>query len=209
MFPQDQAIFVPLVLLRTLKYGVVMYTTFQQLRFAKWKLLLGIWWAFWGLLYVLNDIELFWYNESFPLFTYQDVTRIIIAAFVTFGVMALVATWLVKGFKRQEIAPEIKFDGGRYGWKTIFFCVAYALIYYAFGFIPWILPEVRQFYASWAITSGPIYMLLLFNVLGGALWFIFSLPILTGVRTKKQAYWLLPLVLVRGVLARFPDSQSE
>ncbi len=176
----------------------VMLVTMKELQFKGWKLFLGTWWAFWGLLYVLNDIEIYWYNESFPMFTYDDVTRIIISAFLTFDVMALVGMWLVNGFKGAELAPGVIFSAGRYGWKVALFCVAYSLIYYLFGFIPWMLPEVRDFYASWAITSEPLYVLLLFNVFRGALWLLFSLPLLMGLKSRRQGFWLLPLVLVTG-----------
>ena len=38
-------------------------------------------------------------------------------------------------------------------------------------------------------------MLLSFNVFRGALWLVFSLPILLGARTRKVALWLMPLML--------------
>ncbi|MCK4470785.1 MAG: hypothetical protein KAW49_03265, partial [Anaerolineae bacterium] len=61
-------------------------------------------------------------------------------------------------------------------WQAIFIS-----FYYCCGFIPWTLfPQVREFYASWAATTEPIPVLLLFNVPRGALWFLFSLPILLG-----------------------------
>ena len=41
-------------------------------------------------------------------------------------------------------------------------------------------------------------VLLLFNVFRGALWLVFSLPILLGAKTRKVAFWLMPLVLFNG-----------
>jgi hypothetical protein len=154
--------------------------------------------AFWGLFNVLNMVELYWYNESFPLFTYLDVTKLVISSLVTYGLTTLVGMWLVGGFKREEAESQTTFEVGRNWRKVLLFCVAYPLFYYCCGFITRIFPEVREFYAGWAVTMEPLYILLLFNVFRGALWLLFSLPILMGARTRKVAFWLMPLVLFTG-----------
>lgn len=195
---EDQAAFMPLFLLNTLINMTVMYLVLINLRYQGWKLFVGAWMAFWGLFTVLNAVELYWYNEAFPLFTYLDVTKMIINSLIVYGLTTLVGTWLVGGFKREEGEHQTAFEAGRYGWKIIVFCVAYAFFYYCCGFITRIFPEVREFYAGWAMTMEPIPVLILFNVPRGALWFIFSLPILFGAKTRKQAYWLMPLVLFAG-----------
>ncbi len=198
MTPEDQAVFMPLFLLNVFINMVVMYLMLRYLRDQGLKLFLGVWMAFWGLFIVLNAIELYWYHESFPLFTYLDVTKIVVSALVTYGATTLVGTWLVGGFKRDAQERETTFEAGRFGWRIGLFCVLYPLFYYLCGFIPWSFPEVRAFYAGWASTTEPIPVLLLFNVFRGALWFLFSLPILLGARTRRQAYWLLPLILFTG-----------
>jgi hypothetical protein len=154
--------------------------------------------TFWGVFTVLNAIELYWYNEAFPLYTYLDVTTLIINSLIAYGLTTLVATRLVEGFKREEADKHTIFEAGRYGWKIFLFCVAYAIFYYFCGFITRIFPEVREFYSGWALTMEPIPILILFNVLRGALWLIFSLPILLAARTRKVAFWLMPLVLFTG-----------
>jgi len=198
MTPEDQAAFMPLFLLNTFINMTVMVLLLTYLRYRGWKLFLGVWMAFWGLFTVLNAVELYWYNESFPLFTYLDVTKLIIHSLIIFGLASLVGVWLVGGFKREEMERQTVFDAGRYGWRISLFCVAYSLFYYCCGFITRIFPEVRAFYAGWAATMEPLYMLLGFNVFRGVLWFIFSVPILLGARTRKQAYWLMPLILFVG-----------
>jgi hypothetical protein len=103
--------------------------------------------------------------------------------------------WLVGGFKREATEKQISFDAGRYAWKVILFCVAYSFFYYGCGFITRLFPAAVEFYAGWAATMEPLYMLLSFNVFRGALWLVFSLPILLGARTRKVALWLMPLML--------------
>jgi hypothetical protein len=198
MTPEDQAAFLPLFLFNILLNVTVLYLVLVNLRYQGWKLFLGVWMAFWGLFNVLNMVELYWYNESFPLFTYLDVTKLVISSLVTYGLTTLVGMWLVGGFKREEAESQTTFEVGRNWRKVLLFCVAYPLFYYCCGFITRIFPEVREFYAGWAVTMEPLYILLLFNVFRGALWLLFSLPILMGARNRKVAYWLMPLVLFTG-----------
>ena len=88
-------------------------------------------------------------------------------------------------------------------WKAGLFSVLYSLFYFCCGFITRLFPEAREFYAGWAQTMESIPVLLLFNVIRGALWLLFSLPVLLGATTRRQAYWLMPLVLVIGTAASF------
>ena len=198
MTPTDQAAFMPLFLTKAFINMVVMYLILTHLRTKSWKLFIGVWMALWGIITVLNAIELYWYNEAFPLFTYLDVTKMIISSLVTYGATALAGTWLVGGFKREEGEKQTDFDGGRYGWKILLFSVAYAFFYYCCGFITRIFPEVREFYAGWAATMESVPVLLLFNVFRGGLWLAFSLPILLEAKTRRTAFWLMPLVLFNG-----------
>ena len=195
MTPEDQAAFMPLFLFKVFLNMVVMYLVLTFLRYKGWKLFLGVWMAFWGLIHVVNGTELYWYNEAFPLFTYLDVTKLLVSSLVVYGLTALVGVWSVGGLKREEAEKQITFDAGRYGWKIGLFCVLYPLFYFSCGFITRLFPAAVEFYANWATTMEPFYILLLFNVFRGALWLVFSLPILLGARTRKVALWLMPLML--------------
>lgn len=195
MTPEDQVAFMPLFLLKIFINMAVMYLVLNYLCYKGWKLFFCVWMAFWGLIAVVNATELYWYNEAFPLITYLDVTKLIINSFVIYGVTTLVAIRLVGGLKRKEMNKQTLFDVGRYGWKIALFCVTYPFFYFACGFITRIFPDVRVFYAGWAATMEPLPILLLFNVFRAALWLAFSVPILLGARTRKQAFWLMPLML--------------
>jgi hypothetical protein len=195
MTPEDQAAFMPLFVLKVILNLVVMYLVLVNLRNNGWKLFLGVWMAFWGLIHVVNGTELYWYNEAFPLFTYLDVTKLLVSSLIVYGPTALVGVWLVGGFKREEVEKQTTFDAGHYGWKIGLFCVLYSLFYYCCGFITRLFPAAVEFYAGWATTMEPLYILLLFNVFRGALWLVFSLPILLGAKTRKVAFWLMPLML--------------
>lgn len=201
--PEEQASFMPLFFFNTLINMAVLFTTLTSLRYKGWKLVLAGTITFFGLFSVLNVIELIWYNESFPLITYLDTVKMMISSLLSYGTTTLVGVRLIKGFKKEEQARNTVFDAGRYGWKIGLFAILYPLFYYCCGFIPWAIPEVREFYATWNTTRESIPVLLLFNVLRGLLWFAFSLSILLGTTTRKRAFWLMPLVMVTGTAMAF------
>ena len=90
MSPQDQSAFMPLFLLTVFINTTVMYVGLTYLRYKGWKLFLAVWISFFGLFTVLNCVELFWYIESFPLFTPLDITKLMIIDLFKFGLLALV-----------------------------------------------------------------------------------------------------------------------
>ena len=193
---EEQASFMPLYLLNTLINMSVLFITLNCLRYRSWKLYLAVFISFYGLFSVMNLLEILWFIKAFPMFTTLDVIKMSFTALFTFGLTALVGTWLVKGFKKEEEARSTVFDAGRFAWKIGLFMVLYSLFYFCCGFIAWAFPATRELYAGWAGTGEQIPVLLLFQVFRGGLWFLFSLPILLGVTTRKQAFWLLPLILV-------------
>ena len=199
MTPEDQASFMPLFLLNIFINMNANYLLLKNLRYRGWKLFLFVWLSAFGIFALLNNIELYWYNEAFPLYSFMDVHKLNAIALTSYGLSTLVGVCLAGGFKREEKESGVEFIVGKGGWRIVFFCAAYSLIYYAFGFLPWtFFPEVREFYAGWALTTEPIPVLLLFNVFRGLLWFLSSLPILTGVCSRGQACWLLPMMLFCG-----------
>ena len=108
--PGEQSLFMPLFLLNTLINVAVLFTILSCLRYKGWKLFLAGTITCFGLFSMLNVIELIWYNESFPLITYLDTVKMMISSLLTYGATALVGTWLIKGFKREEQAREPIFD---------------------------------------------------------------------------------------------------
>ena len=193
---EEQASFMPLYLLNTLINMSVLFITLNCLRYRSWKLYLAVFISFYGLFSVMNLLEILWFIKAFPMFTTLDVIKMSFTALFTFGLTALVGTWLVKGFKKEEEARSTVFDAGRFAWKIGLFMVLYSLFYFCCGFIAWAFPATRELYAGWAGTGEQIPVLLLFQAFRGGLWFLFSLPILLGATTRKQAFWLLPLILV-------------
>ena len=193
---EEQASFMPLYLLNTLINMSVLFITLNCLRYRSWKLYLAVFISFYGLFSVMNLLEILWFIKAFPMFTTLDVIKMSFTALFTFGLTALVGTWLVKGFKKEEEARSTVFDAGRFAWKIGLFMVLYSLFYFCCGFIAWAFPATRELYAGWAGTGEQIPVLLLFQVFRGGLWFLFSLPILLGATTRKQTFWLLPLILV-------------
>lgn len=198
MSPEDQSLFIPLFLLNTFINMNVIYLVLTKLYFKGWKLFLAVWLATFGIFGLVNYIEMFWYNEAFPLITLLDATKVTVISLINYGITSLIGVLLTNGFKREEKERRAEFVAGKYAWRIILFCVTYPFVYLAFGFIPWAFPAVREFYSEWALTSEPIPVLLLFNVFRGFLWFLSSLPILTGTVARKQAFWMMPLILVCG-----------
>jgi hypothetical protein len=198
MSPEDQAAFFPIFVIDLLIRMTVLYLVINYIRFTGWKLFFGVWMAFWGICSAVNLTELFWYNEAFPLVNFLDVTKMMIHTLLVYGITVLVCMLLCQGFRRKEKSTEIRFRSGRFGWRIILFCVLYAPFYYLCGFSTRLYEGVRDFYAAWAMTMEPLYMLLLFNAFRGLLWFVFALPLLTGFTSRKQALLFVPLVLFVG-----------
>jgi len=193
---EEQALFMPLYLLYIFITMSVLFFALKCLRYRKLRLYLAVVISFFGLFSVLNQVEILWYIEAFPLFTTLDVVKMLITDLIAYGVTALVGVWLVKGFKKEKETKTTLFDGGRSSWKVVVFMILYPLFYFCCGFIAWAFPATRELYAGWAATAEPIPLLLLFNVFRGGLWLFFSYPLLLGARTRKLAFWLLPSVLV-------------
>lgn len=193
---KEQSLFMPLYLLYIFIAMSALFITLKCLRYKSLRLYLAVFISFIGLFSVLNQVEILWYIEAFPLFTSLDVVKMFLTDVFAYGITALVGVWLVKGFKKEKEVKSTVFDVGRSFWKVAVFVVLYPLFYYCCGFIAWSFPAAREFYSGWAATSEPIPILLLFNVFRGGLWLFFSLPLLLGARTKKQAFRLLPSILV-------------
>jgi hypothetical protein len=192
----EKALFMPLYLLYIFIAMSALFITLKCLRYKSLRLYLAVFISFIGLFSVLNQVEILWYIEAFPLFTSLDVVKMFLTDVFAYGITALVGVWLVKGFKKEKEVKSTVFDMGRSSWKVAVFVVLYPLFYYCCGFIAWSFPAAREFYSGWAATSEPISILLLFNVFRGGLWLFFSLPLLLGARTRKQAFRLLPFILV-------------
>ena len=193
---KEQSLFMPLYLLYIFIAMSALFITLKCLRYKSLRLYLAVFISFIGLFSVLNQVEILWYIEAFPLFTSLDVVKMFLTDVFAYGITALVGVWLIKGFKKEKEVKSTVFDVGRSFWKVAVFVVLYPLFYYCCGFIAWSFPAAREFYSGWAATSEPIPILLLFNVFRGGLWLFFSLPLLLGARTRKQAFRLLPFILV-------------
>jgi len=193
---EEQAVFMPLYLLYIFIAMSALFITLKCLRYKSLRLYLAVFISFFGLFSVLNQVEILWYIEAFPLFTTLDVVKMFLTDLFAYGIAALIGVWLVKGFKKEKEMKNTVFDAGRSSWKVAVFVVLYPLFYFCCGFIAWSFPATRELYSGWAATSEPIPILLLFNVFRGGLWLFFSLPLLMGARTRKQAFRLLPFILV-------------
>jgi hypothetical protein len=131
------------------------------------------------------------------------VGKNLITTFFSYAAVALVGTFLVKGFKKTETKRRTGFDIGRFGWKIALFLVLYPPFYYFCGFIAWSFSATRVLYAKWVVTMESTWVLLLYNVPRAGLWLLFSVPLLLGVTTRKQAFWLMPVVLVTATALAF------
>jgi len=192
----EKALFMPLYLLYIFISMSALFIVLKCLRYKSLRLYLAVFISFFGLFSVLNQLEILWYIEAFPLFTTLDVVKMLLTDLFAYGIAALVGICLVRGFKKDKGTKTTIFDTGRSSWKIALFVVLYPLFYFCCGFIAWSFPATRELYSGWAATAESLPVLLLFNVFRGGLWLFFSLPLLLGAKTRKQAFWLLPFILV-------------
>jgi hypothetical protein len=200
---EEQPLFMPLYLFNILINMSVVMLIMTKLRYTGWKLFGAGFISFYGLFMVVNQMEIIWFNKAFPLYTYGDVGKVLLTTLVAYAAVALLATFFVNGFKRPEAEHLARFDIGRSGWKILLFLVLYPPFYYFCGFIAWSFAAARELYAGWAATMGSTWIMLLFNVLRGGLWLLFSVPLLLGFTSRKQAFWLMPLMLVTATALEF------
>ena len=154
---EEQAVFMPLYLLYIFIAMSALFITLKCLRYKGLRLYLAVFISFFGLFSVLNQVEILWYIEAFPLFTTLDVIKMLITDLIAYGIAALVGVWLVKGFKKEKEVKSTIFDAGRSSWKVAVFVVLYPLFYFCCGFIAWSFPAAREFYSGWAATSAVSY----------------------------------------------------
>ncbi len=153
----------------------------------------------------MGQIESLYFHAAFPLLSTGGIIGIMIRGFLTYllFVPVAVAVWKKIG-KGDYRYPRIPWRG--WLWKALLLGVAYAVIYFMFGyFVAWQFPETRLLYSGTTELLGfvehyrrmfldnPLFLPL--QVVRGILWVVFAVPLILVLDGKrKQAIISLALL---------------
>lgn len=158
-------------------------------RWAGWRLMTGVFVAFYGVTTFMTQIESAVFITRLPpgMLPRLFLMGALIAA--PFSVLAV----LILGKRRADLAatepnPRLVMPRGEWAWKLAVIALAYVVLYFTFGyFIAWRNPAVREYYGGTdpgsllaqmghVLSSTP--WLVPFQILRAMLWVGIALPVI-------------------------------
>ena len=201
---------VALLVISFLNSVALVYVTSRS-RWSGWKLVLGLWFALFGVLTLQPQIETAVFIHTLPQ---GFLFRLFLVGFLFSGVFATLLT-LMLGKRR----PSIEVDGvdthlpaniSTWVFKLAVIAIVYVAIYFTFGyFIAWSSPAVRAYYGGGEYngflrqlmhTWQTMPWLFPFQIFRGLLWAAIALPV---IKMTKGAWWhagLAVALLFSGVM---------
>jgi hypothetical protein len=187
--------------------AVLITVLVRQLRFSGWKLALMVMALFYGMKTFTAQIEAWYFMPNVNGLNVGHLMGMTLP--VSVGV-PLLATWLLRRWKPDaEDAPVWRIPSIPRGelWMKIAFisAIVYPVLFFSFGyFVAWQSPAVREFYSNLGSPPNPSGFLAhqldtfskdpfvyFFEVMRGALWVAFALPILWAGRGSERTRTLL------------------
>jgi len=161
-----------------------------------------------GIQIFMTQIETWVFIDSFPSITPQWLANIFIGNFVQTVVITVVAYFMWKPAVKTEI-PSFKAMISRdMWWKLALLSVLYMILYFVFGsIVPWRFEVVRNFYNTSVTTIGNTELAFI-QIVRGALWVLFCLPVLfylKGGRTERYLVVSLMMALLPTILLLMPN----
>ncbi len=194
---------VALFLVSFVEASVLSYIIVRS-RWNGWKLILAIFWGFYGLHTVMAQIESAIYlPQHLPP---GMIPKLFVMGAIVAGLFSPVAVLILGKLKRESaIKPKnvrLVMPPGEWAWKLAAICIAYVVLYYGFGyFVAWKNPTVQAYYGGtdpgdfltqlagiWAATPW-MYP---FQMLRGLMWTAFALPI---IRMHRGTSWEVSLAV--------------
>ena len=183
-------------------------------RWAGWKLVLALFFVFYGVTTVMPQIETAFFVTRLPS---GMLTRLFLAGAIIASLFALLAV-LILGKRKSDPAQgpkerRLKFAAGEWLVKLLVIVVSYIVIYFTFGyFIAWKSEAVRDYYAGTdpgsflaqmrsVVRNTPL--LLPLQALRALLWTAIAVPV---IRMMAGEWWeaALAVALLFGVVMTSP-----
>lgn len=184
-----------------LETAVLTYVILRS-RWTGWKLAGAVFLAYYGLSTVVAQIDSIIYLPRHlpPGF----VTKIFIMGAITAALFSPLAVLILGKMRREFIPPEpnrqLAMPPGEWAWKLAVIAVAFAIVYFTFGyFVAWKNPAVQKYYGgtdagnffaqmAWIGEKTPWMFAL--QAFRGVLWAAFALPV---IRMLKGRPWEVAL----------------
>ena len=167
-------------------------------RWSGWKLILGLSFAYYGLVTFLTQIET-WYFLSDITVDGELLIRLFLMGIPVAFLFIPLAVWILgKGRTKPDPEPNsaLVMPVSQWLWKLALIAVVYVALYWLAGyFIAWQNPELRAFYGSPGEIT-PFFEhtvesfseepgLFLFQILRAMLWVLCALPVIRGSKLKS------------------------
>ena len=210
---QASGALVALLIVSVVQSLVLAYVILRS-RWAGWKLILAVFFIFYGVTTVMSQIETAFFVTRLPA---GMLGRLFLAGAIIAALFAPLAV-LILGKRKsdqfeREAQPRLRFSASGWVVRLSLIVVAYVVIYFTFGyFIAWKNEAVRAYYGgsdpgsllaqmSSVVRTQP--WLLPFQILRALLWTMFALPV---IRMMKGPWWEagLAVALLFGVVMTCP-----
>ena len=166
-------------------------------RWTGWKLILAVFFVFYGANTVMPQIETAYFITSLPQ---GMLPRLFLAGMIIGAVFAPLAVFILgKAKSKPNQTPEhsrLKMPASTWIWKLALIVIAYVLIYFTFGyFIAWKNEALRAYYGGTDPGSFLVHMrnvltaepgLFLLQAVRALLWTALAVPI---IKMTKGAWW--------------------
>jgi len=172
--------------------ALLLFLFLRRAAVGGWRLALGLIGLFWGVLYVMSQMESLIFNEALTSMSTRDIADNLLRGLVSTALSVPAAMLLTGGFRRKP-AGAVAADraaAGIFGWKLPLAGLLFVVVYWLFGyFVAWQFPAVRQYY------SGSAELVPFFShtaaTISGSPWF---LPVQFG---RGLLWGLLALLAVK------------
>ena len=186
-------------------------------RWRGWRLARGLALAYYGAVTLMTQIET-WYFLSSLTVDRRLLPRLFVMGIPTAFLFIPLAVWILRRWPGAREAPVPKASGlpiGQWIWRLAALALIYVALYWTAGyFIAWQNPELRAFYgqpgdalpffAHTAETFRRAPGLFVFQLLRGALWVLFALPVVYG---SGVSVWRTALLV--GLLFSVPQNVGQ
>jgi len=193
---QAAAALAALVVISLLNSLVLSYVILRS-RWSGWKLILTIFFVFYGVVTVMSQIETAFFVTSLPP---GMLPRLFLSGAIIAAVFAVFAVLILGKARSRAIRSDndsnLEMSGGQWLTRLSIIVVAYVVIYFTFGYyIAWQNPAVRSYYGgsdpgnflvqvAGAVRDRPL--LLPLQMVRALMWTALAVPV---IRMMKGPWW--------------------